>query len=155
VLAAGAILSGIQVYSEVGPIPLAIFALKSFMLGLCTGVVTISEKRKKLIGRDKWGKKVRKEIYDPTGFWFIAGFGVVVAIFSVVLITGLLAVTTLCVFLFGFFVIYSGAIDEVVKSRDFTEWFGIFVILGAILISIWLVYGDQIVMFLEGFFSRS
>ena len=100
------------------------------------------------------GYRKYKEIEDLTGKWFLLGFASITASLTVLLITGTLAITTFSVFLFGFLLVYSGAIDEVWNAREFVEILGILLILGSLVIVgiIGLGWSDEIIAWFSQYF---
>ena len=120
VAAAGALISGVYATLAIGVIPLLVFGVKSFVLGVCTGVAA-KKKMRILVSKSHFGEKKYKEVDNPEGVWFILGFGAVLAVLSVLLVAGLLTITSTCVFLFGVMLVYSDAVDEIVDSREFAK----------------------------------
>ena len=134
----GALVSGFFTSITIGIIPLFLFSLKSFLLGLCLGVVAIessSEKSK-----------------QPIGLFFIIGFAFIIVIFSVLIITGLLTVTSIFVFLFGFLVVYSKAAKKLYgNARVLVEDFSCLIILISLIIAAVFVLGfnDEVAAYIE------
>jgi len=150
--AAGALVSGYIVINQVGVIPILIFGLKSWLLGMGFGVVAKSKKR--TVAKETKYRRKYIEIDDPSGPWFILGFASITAFVTVLLVTGVLAITTFSIFLFGFLLVFSGAIDEKGNARKFVDVLSVLIFLGAVTIAALFVFDlvDDVLSFLSRFF---
>jgi len=101
---------------------LVVFSAKSFLLGSAIGAVAVA---KKTITTERVEKghrvKDKNEVDDPSGVWFVGGFGAVTAIGAFFLIAGWMAATTLFTFFFGFMFVLSGAAKELMGAREFVS----------------------------------
>jgi len=134
---AGAVISGYLILSVIGWYSLIVFSMKSFLLGSAIGAIAISKKII-VVGEKRGGSRVVKEygeLDDPSGIWFIIGFGSVVAIGTFFLVAGVVALTTLFVFFSGFMFVYSGAAKELVGAREFVSSLSYALILATIFVA--------------------
>lgn len=130
---AGVVISGYFIVQSIGWGSLAVFSVKSFLLGSAIGAVAIA--KKKIAVEKRVGNRIVQEyveIDDPSGKWFIFGFGIIATVGSFFLVGGLLALTTLFVFFSGFMFVYSGAADELMGAREFVSLLGFAVVIAAL-----------------------
>ncbi|MFQ5833926.1 MAG: hypothetical protein ACE5H4_14565 [Candidatus Thorarchaeota archaeon] len=119
----GALVSGYLVLPNIGLDTLLVFSVKAFLIGATIGVAAM-KKRRVVIEKYRLGIRTYKkyaELEDPSGFWFILGFGLVAVTISILLVTESFAFTTLFVFASGFMFVYSDAADELVGAHAFVR----------------------------------
>ena len=123
---------------------LFVFCLKSFLLGSCIGVMSRVGSRRIVDWKtyQKGWSKSRRPVYEyysnPDALWFVFGFGIMVAIATALLITSSLAFSALFVFSFGFMLVYSGAIGEIIHPWRFVKFLSL-AIIGLVIVVIGII----------------